>query len=209
MTEIVGDRRNGGATPTRRQMWRAAGGFALAATGLFVPAALDAAAEQAGSAEPERRRRPGKGSFRDSALTVVNKTEVSLNCTFYLQNRIGYDSYDPPVADGGARSIDPEQSLRYAPGQFRIGVLVTNVDPGVDLYADVRNVQLWYPRGGVSSGGNLDPSSGNIGNPFIREQNYAQGERHKKARIVLQRNDDSIGQIEWELIIGERRRRSR
>lgn len=201
-------RKPGGATPTRRRLWLTATGLAIAASGVFRPDAGEATWAKENGPGPEKRRHPGRGPFRDSALTVVNKTAVPLNCTFFFQNRTGGDSYDPPVADGD-HAIEPAGSLRYAPERFRVGVLVKEVDPDTDLYADVRNVQLWYPRGGVSTGTNLDPATGIVGTPFIPEQNYAQGERRKKAKIVLNRNHDSSDFIEWELIVGEPRRSRR
>jgi hypothetical protein len=193
-----------GATPTRRQLLRGVGGAIAAAGILPLP---DAVAWARGRAVRPEKRRPGDGLFRDSALTVVNKTADPLNCTSFFQNRTG-DSYDPPVADGD-HVIDPNGSFRYAPEQFRVGALVMDVDPDVDLYVDVRNLRLGYPRGGVSTGAKLDPAGGDVGAPFSPEQNYAQGERRKKAKIVLKRNHDSSDFIEWELIVGEPRRSSR
>jgi hypothetical protein len=204
MTDRFGGCDTGGAMPTRRQLWRAAGGFAIAATGVLLPETIEAAWAKQNGVASDKRRRPRNEAFRDSALTVVNKTAVALNCTFSFQHRIGYDSYDPPLADV-AHSVDPDGSFRYDPAQFRVGVLVKDVDPDVDLYADVRNVQFWYPRGGVSTGANLDPPGGIVGSAFIPEQNYSQGERRKKAKIVLKRNHDSDGFIEWELVIGQPR----
>jgi hypothetical protein len=85
-------------------------------------------------------------------------------------------------------------------------VLVKQVDPGVDLYVEGRNRSLGYPRGGVASGAQLDPASGNLGTDLIsRARLCAQGEQRNRARIVLERRDVSSDFIEWELIVGESR----
>jgi hypothetical protein len=103
------------------------------------------------------------------------------------------------------RTLEPTGSVRFAPDHVRVGVLIRQVDPGTDLYADVRSVTYWYPRGGVTTGADLDPHTGLFGDAFIAEQNYAEGEQRKRARITLKRRDDAAGRIEWELIVGQGR----
>ena len=82
------------------------------------------------------------------------------------------------------------------------GVLVKQIGGGADVYADVRNVSFWFPRGGVTMGVNLDPARGDFGHAFIREQDFSAGEVQTKLNIALQRLDDSE-RIEWKLTIPE------
>jgi hypothetical protein len=209
------------ASTTRRKLWRVtAGGVAVVASGLLPPVrtteaaahrdadASRTAARDNASAEGRRRRRhrhrkhQRHGLFRNSALTVVNKTGQTLNCAFYFRVQTGPDDYGLPVLDV-TQAIAAGASFRYAHDHFRVGVLVRQVDPGVDLYTDVRNLSIGYPRGGVTTGAQLDPASSNFGSGFIPEEGYSQGEQHKRAKIVLKRRDDSADFIEWELTVGE------
>lgn len=190
-----------------------AGRFALAASGLFLPFAEDAAAGEDVNGETRRgkhrkrhrtKERRRSGGFRDSALTVANASEAILLCTYCVRTKLGLDDYALPdyVLE---KSLDPGTSFRFDPEQFRVGVLIRQVDPGTDLYADVRNVSYWYPRGGVTTGSNLEPHNDVFGNAFIAEQNYAEREQRKRAKIILKRKDDSPGRIEWELMVGQGR----
>jgi hypothetical protein len=70
-----------------------------------------------------------------------------------------------------------------------------------DIYADVRNVSVWFPRGGVTKGSQLDPPNGKFGSAFIDEQTFVQTEAHDKSGITLWRKVDSENRIEWELFI--------
>ncbi len=79
------------------------------------------------------------------------------------------------------------------------------VAPGLDRYADVRNVSFWFPRGGVFTGANLDPRNGVFGEAFIAEQNFEQGEQRKRVTFILKRRVNSEDRIEWELTAGESR----
>ena len=83
-------------------------------------------------------------------------------------------------------------------------MLIKQVLGTEDIYADVRNVSLFFPRGGVTHGTSLDPVANKFGDSFIAEQNFGEGEAQQNQNIVLQRvKDDSKGdsRIEWELII--------
>jgi hypothetical protein len=224
------------ATESRRTMLRASlGGFALAASGLFLPTGDDEAAAREGALGGAKGGRYGKdhkgrhrrrshgdkkekgkghdeappqshGLFRATALTVVNlpvylSPPVTLRCTFYYRIKTDLDAYGPPIASV-ERTLAPGESFRYAPDRYRVGVLVKHFINADDFYADVRNVSFWFPRGGVTSGPNLDPPSGKVGNPFIAEQNFYEGESHAlPAQMALQRNRDSDTHIEWELTV--------
>jgi hypothetical protein len=197
----------------------AAGGVALAANGLLLPGSEPASAEANDAAgvsiERSRRKRrrrrrrgeaPGSNFFKASALTFENKTrDQVLNCTFCYSVKTGLDDYSLPFYNF-TRGIQPGEVFRYDPTnpeRYRLGVFVKGVDPGLDLYADVRNVSFWWPRGGIFTGANLDPATGNFGAPFIAEQNFDPGEERKRVKIVLKRRDNSDGCIEWLVTIGE------
>lgn len=146
-----------------------------------------------------RMRRPG-GVFRTSSVKVANRTREPLHVSFYYQPEQGTD-YDPPVTDGKTYSVFPDSWETYAPGQFRIGVLIHDLDPQDDLYVDMRNVALWYPRAGVYQARLLDPTDGWFGYEYIPEQNYSEREEHKRNRVLLRRASDSDYYIEWVLEI--------
>jgi hypothetical protein len=205
-------------------------GLALAATGLFLPAWLAETEARQGALGGTSGGRHGKNHrgrhkqrshrdkkdkhngrddaprggapFRSSALTVVNKGVQPLQCTFFFRVKTGLDDYALPTADG-TQTIAANGTFRYDPDRYRVGVLIKQILPA-DIYADVRNVSFFYPRGGVTQGSNLDPASGNFGSALIPEQNFSQGEAQQDQNVVLQRlKDDSKGaqRIEWELII--------
>lgn len=201
--------------PTRRDIWRvAAGGFALAASGLFLPDAMEeteARKHRKGRSRSrtqrrrERKRlRQSTGPFRNAALSVLNKSAAPLTCTWYYREHSSGDSYGNPVFAKN-QVIAMQEEGRFDPGYLRVGLLIWNIDPGLDLYVDVRNVGLWYPRGGVFRGAQLDPPTGKFGDAFIAEQNFSQKESRKRARVELKRREDSTTAIEWELVIGEGR----
>ena len=208
----------------------AAGGVALAASGLFLPAWLAETEAREGALGGTRGGRHGKNHrgrhkqrshgdkkdkpngrddapgggapFRATALTVVNKGVQPLQCTFFFRVKTGLDDYALPTANG-TQTIAANGTFRYDPDRYRVGVLIKQILPA-DIYADVRNVSFFYPRGGVTQGSNLDPASGNVGSALIPEQNFSQGEAQQDQNVVLQRlKDDSKGaqRIEWELII--------
>lgn len=147
--------------------------------------------------------RGGDPLFRSTALTVTNKTSQAVQCTFFFRTKTGLDDYGLPIANG-TQTINPNQSARYDSDHYRVGALVTKVLGPNDLYADVRNVSFFFPRGGVTQGSNLDPHGGAFGAALISEQNFVQGEEHQEQNVVLKRlGDDSKGakRIEWELTI--------
>lgn len=216
---------------SRRHLLRAAGGLALAAGGLFLPGRLEETAAREGAHggalggrrgrnrrgrhkrrthgdKKHKNQRPGSGlqdhgPFRSSGLTVTNTSNQPLACTFFFRTKTGLDDYGLPVANG-TQTIAPGKSFRYDTDHYRVGVQITKVLGPNDLYADVRNVSFFYPRGGVTQGSNLDPHGGNFGSALITEQNFAQGEEHQEQNVVLKRlDDDSKGaqRIEWELIV--------
>ncbi len=217
---------------SRRGVFRtAARGVALAAGGLALPGWLEEAAARDGAhggelggrrgkdhkgrhkkrshGDKKDKGRPGSGApqdhgpFRSTGLTVTNKTNQPLQCTFFFRTKTGLDDYGLPIANG-TQTINPNQSSRYDTDHYRVGVLVPKVLGPSDLYADVRNVSFFFPRGGVTQGSNLDPHGGNFGGALIPEQNFAENEEHQEQNVVLKRlTDDSKGakRIEWELTI--------
>lgn len=217
---------------SRRLLLRGtAGGLALAASGLFVPDWLEEAEARDGVLGGAKGGRHGKNRrgrhrkrthgdkkdnhkvqdkvqdkplpFRASALTVVNDLAEPVPCKFFYAKKKPGDNYDP-FNHGGDQTIKDDDSYRYDPLEFRVGVLIRELNYGKDIFCDVRNVTYWYPRGGVTTGVNLDPHNGNVGTAYIPEQNFSEGEEKYNQRAVLRRlNDDSHGErrIEWRLII--------
>jgi hypothetical protein len=215
----------------RRVLRGATGGVVLADSGLLLPYWLEDEAEAregayggklGGRHGPNRRGRDkhkrrdrgdkkanggrdgappkGNGPFRATALTVINRRSQALDCTFFFRIKTGLDDYDLPTANG-QRSLAPQESFRYDPDRYRVGVLVKQVFGTDDIYADVRNVSVWFPRGGVTKGSQLDPPNGKFGSAFIDEQMFVQTEAHDKSGITLWRKVDSENRIEWELFI--------
>ncbi len=225
----------------RRELLRAAaGGFALAASGLFLPEGLEETAAREGALDGElggrrgkdrrgldaRQRRnrgdkkdrkvkkgkkdegqrpdgpppQGHGPFRATALKVINLTGQPLDCTFFYRVKTGLDDYGLPVANG-THTIAAGDSFRSDPDRYRVGVLFRQPNVAGDYYADVRNVSFWYPRGGVTWGLDLNPSSGKIGGAFINEQDFAQGQVWEQGGIALERSGDSEDRIEWNLFV--------
>ena len=215
-------------------MCAATGGFALAVSGLFLPAAFDGEADARegalGGAKGGRHGKDHKGRhrrrthgdkkdrkdegrrdgappqrkrlFRATALTVINRRSQALDCTFYFRVKTGLDDYALPTA-GVDRSIGPNESFRYDPDRYRVGVHIKQTPGWQDVYADVRNVSFPFPRGGVTEGQDLDPHTGKVGSPLIDEQNIVVGEAHGRAGFVLRRKGDSADRIEWEFVVGE------
>jgi hypothetical protein len=188
---------------SRRAILIASGASLLALLGPHGIEAADVSSEnRAGKRRKRQRRRLRhmKPPFRDSSLKVVNRTAGTLQATFYYRIETGIDTFGRAVANG-THAISANGEHTDAPGKIRIGVLIHNVDPGTDLYADVRNVPYWYPRGGVSTGQNLDPAAERYGDVYIAEQNFDQREERRKRRIALKRLADT-DTINWELTIG-------
>ena len=105
----------------------AAGGFAFAANGLFLPGdeSASALADDASGVAIERNRRkrrrrrhrgaPGGAFFKASALTFGNKTKDQiLHCTFCYRVKTGLDDYTLPVYNF-TRDIQPGEYFRYDP----------------------------------------------------------------------------------------------
>lgn len=219
-------------TASRRRLLTGTGGLALAASGLFLPdwlAETEAREGALGGDKGGRRGNDRKGRdqkrdhrnnrkknknksdaprgagplFRSTALTVVNKGSQPLQCTFFYRTKTGLDDYGAPIANG-TRTVNPGASYRYDPDRYRVGVLLAQVLGPDDIYADVRNVSFFYPRGGVTTGKSLDPAGGNVGASLIEEANFFEGEEKQGQNVVLQRlTDDSQGakRIEWQVII--------
>lgn len=214
----------------RRLLHAFAGGVALAASGLILPEA-DAREGALDGARGGRRGKDHKGrhgqrrhgdkknegkrgqdapkgqdsAFRQAALTVYNNlTGAPLQCTFYYRIKTGLDDYSLPVAHS-THTINPKESLRYDPGRYRVGVLIKHALGTNDLYADVRNLSLWFPQGEVTKGAQLDPPNGVFGAHVIPEQGFGEGKYLQAENIGLERRkDDSEGayRIEWLLTVG-------
>ena len=144
----------------------------------------------------------GHGPFRATALTLVNKISQPLNCTFYYRVKTDLDDYALPTA-GVDRIVGPNESFRYDPDRYRVGVLIKHFITSHDVYADVRNKSYWLPTGGVTSGPDLDPPAGKTGSVLIREQAFDFNESHfaNLPRLSLKRKRDSDTHIEWELTV--------
>lgn len=218
---------------TRRSLLRAAAGsFALAASGLFLPE-WGEEADARGALDGGKGGRRGKdhkgrhrkrthgdkknkgrlkdhGPFRATAITVTNRfgiinhVERPISCVFYYRVKTGLDAYGPPVVDH-EMTLRAGQSFRYDPDRYRVGVLFKRSHDtettSEDIYADVRNVSLWFPRGGVTTGPDLDPVSGKTGNTvLIREQDFDQDEFQSDSHglVGLSRVSDSDNRIEWQ-----------
>lgn len=184
---------------TRRALLRgAAGGFTLAASGLFLPSTTEDVAARAGKRGRKRRRthgddkkenkrqrggRNGRSSrplFRDTSLSLDimdGRTQhFTFSATFYFRVLSGgLDDYNGPWIDSGTSVQSDGRTLkhRYAPERFRVGVLLRAFDGGYrapDLFVDVRNIAFAAPRVAAYSGQNLDPASGKLGEPVINER---------------------------------------
>lgn len=218
----------------RRLLQAITGGALLAASGLVLPAWLEEVEAREGSldgAKGGRRRKDRKGrqrqrthgdkkdegkrgqdapkgqdsAFRAAALTVYNNlSDTSLQCTFYYRIKTGLDDYSLPVAHS-THTIKAKESLRYDPNRYRVGVLIKQILGANDLYADVRNLSLWFPQGEVTKGTQLDPPNGIFGADVIPEQGFGDGKYLQAENIGLERRkDDSQGayRIEWLLTVG-------
>ena len=199
-----------GSGHNRRGLLAAAGGFALAASGLLMPRWLDVADAREGALGGKRggshtkhrsrhRRRHSPGDkrdkrkapgapqfFRTSALTTKNGgcfgvTDQNTFVTFYHKIKSGLDDYEGPwIQDGNTGSLNQFESQRDTPGHYRVGALITNVAMEFDLFIDVRNISFDFPMAQVSQGLSLDPPAGKTGTTLIRMQRYDQDEQHKE-----------------------------
>lgn len=229
---------------SRRNLVRlAAGGFALAASGLYLPAAMDEAEAREGALKgqlggrrgPDRRGRgkrnrrdhgdgknknrdDSRGVFRTTALTVNTTVQAGLDLTFsavfYYRTKTGIDSYGPWQVDRDGDSV----SDRFAPGHYRVGVLLSTVfadGRGADLFIDVRNLSRNFPRGAAYAGFGLDPTGNDLGQAIYGERDFAEGEEasgdsyvivdtsnpRSRGAVTLTRNFDSQDSIEFEVSV--------
>jgi hypothetical protein len=158
---------------------------------------------------------PGRGLFRNTALTVKSFTDPPFTYTFYYRVKTGLDDYGPWIQ---SHSVTPDAgvSYRYAPSHFRIGVLVSapaEAGPG-QIFFEARNLAFGAPRGFMAYGSGLDPSHNILGTPTIPEREfdmmsvpvtgfYAVGETFD-ALTDVRRVADSDDFIEFQLIISNR-----
>lgn len=190
---------------TRRNLLRAAvGGFALTASGLFLPTeaelvsgrgALDG--DKGGRRGNDRKGRhkkrnhgdkkennknedkppQGHGPFRSVAVTVHQNIFQSplWTYTFYYRVKTGLDEYGPWVE---ASSATPAQAAthRYAPDRYRVGVLVSGgSEPNAaKAFFDLRNLSFGYPQGSIRAGIGLNPVQNNLGTVLVNERDFAQ-----------------------------------
>lgn len=216
----------------RSLLRRTASGLLLAASGLFLPDWLEEAEARAGALGGARGGRRGKNHrgrnnhkkrnrarnknkkkhkvkdkplpFRPTAITVVNNLGEPLPCHFYVARKKPGDNFEP-FSSTISQTIETGGSYRYdSLDEWRVGVLIRQLNNGQDIFCDMRNIATWYPRGGVTTGVNLNPPSGNVGAAYIPEANFAQGEEKFAQRAILKRlDDDSKGarRIEWQLTV--------
>jgi hypothetical protein len=221
--------RDGAGLSRRAILSGAVAGFALTASGLFLPETGEVAAARDGALQGAKGGRHGKdhkgrhrrrthgdkkdkgkhgneappqdhGPFRATALTVINQRLSPQDCTFFYRIKTGLDDYALPTPDGD-RTLLYNESFRYDPDRYRVGVLLKNASGWQDLYADVRNLSFWFPRGGVSVGDKLDPHNGKFGSRYFAEQEFSVGDVREDIALILKRNADSAGRIEWQLIL--------
>lgn len=187
-----------GLSTRRGLLGSAAGGFALAASGLFLPSTSEDVAARAGKRgrkhrrthgddkkenRRQRQKREGRSSrplFRDTSLSLDimdGRTQhFTFSATFYYRVLSGgLDDYNGPWIDSGTSVQGEGRTLkhRYAPERFRVGVLLRAFDGGYrapDLFVDVRNIAFAAPRVAAYSGVNLDPASGKLGEAVLTER---------------------------------------
>ncbi len=197
------------AAPRATRRGLLAGGLAAAAAGLLLP---PGAAAKKGN-RPKGRGVPpgGHGPFRSAALTVENGWGRALRVDFFVAPKTGLDDYGPWVQADSRRVADGE-SARFDPDRYRVGAVVhrTEAFPYDLFFVDVRNVSLWFPRGGVTrggtSGGWVDPPAGKIGSIFMPERDMGEdrgwGKRVEGKSwdwVILERLKDSPDAIEFRL----------
>ena len=139
-------------------------------------------------------------------MTVRNDLAEPVPCLFYAAHNTHGDDYDSffKVSEHTVNNEDNDHDYRFDPLEFRVGILIRELNEGKDVFCDVRNLRIGYPRGGVSTGDNLDPATGNFGAAYIREQGFSVDEEKYNSRAVLRRlSDDSHGErrIEWRLTV--------
>ena len=221
-----------GGLDRRRLLGIAASGFALAASGLLLLEWLSEAEAREGAlggAMGGRRGkdRRGRGQrkrrthgdrkhthqvkdlplpFRNTAITVRNDLSEPVPCIFFAAHNTHGNDYDPfvKVIEHTVNNEDHDHDYRFDPLELRAGVLIRELNDGKDIFCDVRNLRIGFPRGGVSTGVALDPATGNLGTAYLQEQDFAVDDEKFKPRVVLRRlPDDSNGErrIEWRLTV--------
>lgn len=216
----------------RRFLGAATGGFAMAASGLLLPAGLEDAEAREGAYDgalggrrgqnrrgrDERKRRthgnrknPNRVKdlplpFRNTVVTVRNGLAEPAPCIFFAAHNTRGNDFDPffKVIEYTVNNEDHDNEYRFDPLELRAGVLIRELNDGKDIFCDLRNLRIGYPRGGVSTGANLDPANGNVGTAYIPEQDFTEGEGKYNQRAVLERlKDDAKGayRIEWRLTV--------
>lgn len=224
----------------RRGLLRtAAGGFVLAASGLLLPAVAGEIAAREGALDgalggrrgPDRRGRdkrkrrdhgddkkedknPRGIPFRSTALTIRTKSlagAYTLAAKYYTKQLFG-DTYFPWSYERVANPLLDRLAINdnWYP---RVGVLVSFQGPSgqlPDLFIDVRNEQIGYPRGAAYYRTPLDPTNGLLGKVLLREQGFFVNESVKgtltldgaaKASCTLKRLPDTDDYIEFELSV--------
>jgi hypothetical protein len=165
-----------------------------------------------GDKRNEKAPGAGLGPFRDTAITVINRTTFDLNleadATFYYRVKTGLDNYGLPIEDGRRTISRIDVQHRYAPERFRVGVLVRPVGSDHAVYADVRNLAFDFPKGFVTYGANLNPPNGQFGQTAIAEQPLpylgdwsADLPWNDFNRVFLRRLPDSKEHIEFSLTV--------
>jgi hypothetical protein len=221
-----------GGLDRRRFLGVATGGFVLTATGLLLPEWLEEAEAREGALGAAMGGRHGKDRrgrgqrkrrthgdrknkrqaqdlplpFRNTAITVRNDLAEPVPCIFFAAHNTHGNDYDPffKVIEHAVNNEDHDHDYRFDPLELRAGVLIRELNEGQDIFCDVRNLRIGYPRGGVSTGVALDPANGNVGTAHIPEQDFAVDDEKFKPRVVLRRlSDDSNGErrIEWRLTV--------
>lgn len=140
---------------TRRSLLRSAvGGFALAASGLFLPTGLDDVEARKGALDGDKGGRRGNdnkgrhkkrnhgdkkendrneskppqgtGPFRSVALTInqSGNRAVQWDFTFFYRQKTGLDEYGPWIESSTTVTPGAAQTHRYAPDRYRVGVLI-------------------------------------------------------------------------------------
>jgi hypothetical protein len=150
-------------------------------------------------------RAPGSGSpFRNSRLTIANKTGARIFISPYFQEKTAFDSYDDPVSDGLVELAN-QAEWRYNPERFRVGASI-EIDGYAELVdVNVRNVSAWFPRGGVMSGVVLTLGGGG-GTEVVPEQAFPGGHFDNGPigttgmEAVLTRGNDTV-YIEWRFAL--------
>jgi hypothetical protein len=158
---------------------------------------------------------PGGGLFRSAALTVRSFTDPLFTYTFFYRIKTGLDDYGPWLASH-AETPGAGASYRYAPGRFRVGVLVSAPSAAGEgqVFIDVRNLSFGVPRGSGRYGAGLDPVHNGLGTTLFTEQAftamsvpvsgfYAVGDT-VDALIDVRRVTDSEDAIEFQVIVSTR-----